>query len=517
MVVTLTVSLLLLARLGQLTVVEGVYQRKRADANRIVAVRSAAPRGIFFDTNGEAMVRNVPSYKRQIPGTAVAEAQFEELTREEAVKLSQQSGERIFFDIKREYLCGRACAVLLGYLGEVNREELQKVEGDYMIGDLLGKSGLERWYERELRGQPGSELVEVDARGMLVREIGKVEQVAGVDMNTTIDMGLQKVLYGALDGRPGAAIAQVPQTGEVLAFVSSPSYDPNNVAQSLLEEQQPFFNRVVGGAYAPGSVYKIVTAIAALEEEKITAETAFEDTGEINIGEFRFGNWFYLEHGRTEGAVDVVKALQRSNDIFFYKAGELVGANSLFEWSEMFGYNQTSGLDPLGEVAGLIPNEEWKEKTKGERWYLGNTYHMSIGQGDVTVTPLQVNRMMAAVANNGVLCDPLFLKYEVGKKSCTQLNLDEKTVELITEGLKRACEPGGTGVPFFRFERRMACKTGTAQQGGDTEHPHAWFTVFGPVETPEIALTVLVEKGGQGSEVAAPIAFEGIKYWFQKK
>lgn len=501
-------------RLMMLTVIEGQYHRAQAEANRVVAIRTTAARGIIYDQQGVALTVNEPIYRRQLPGTTLTQTRFEIISREEALALTKTSGERIFFDIKRSYPCGRACAPILGYMGEIDENELAVTTGDYVLGDFVGKGGLEKEYESFLRGVAGSELMEIDAHGAPIRAVGKVEQRPGQDLHATIDVGLQQVLYQALEGRMGAAVATVPQTGEVLALVSSPAFDPNNIAGSLAESDQPFFNRSVQGVYAPGSVFKVVLAVAGLETGEIEPETTIEDTGEIRVGSFRYGNWYFDKYGRTEGLVDVVKALQRSNDIFFYRLGEKLGPELIREWALLFGYEKKPTLTGLGEVAGLIPSPLWKEKTVGEKWFLGNTYHMAIGQGDVMVTPLQVNRMMATVAANGSRCDPVMAKREVGKESCSQLNLQVTTLEAVKLGLKNACSPGGTGAPLFQFKPTVACKTGTAQQGGDTAHPHAWVTVYAPADNPEIALTVLVEKAGEGSEVAAPIAKVGLEYWF---
>jgi penicillin-binding protein 2 len=403
----------------------------------------------------------------------------------------------------------------LGYISEVDEQELETYQDEYVLGDSIGKAGLEKTWEKDLRGKPGSELLEVNARGELMREVGRVYAEAGVDMQLTLDMKLQEVLYQALGDRKGAVVAQNPQTGEVLAMVSSPAFDPNNIGADLARQDMPFFNRATGGLYPPGSIFKIVTATAGLEEGVINEETELEDNGEIRIGEYRYGNWYYDDYGRTEGLVNVVKALRRSNDIFFYKVGELVGAEKLSDYARLFGFESNVGLEYLGAVSGTIPNPEWKEKTKGERWFLGNTYHMAIGQGDVLITPLQANRMTGAIAARGLLCPAVLRTQEVGQESCTQLNLDEKTIELVTEGMKQACEPGGTAFPFFNYQPKVACKTGTAQQGGSDHKPHAWFTAFAPIEDPQIVISVLLEESGQGSEMAAPIAKEGLEYFFQ--
>jgi penicillin-binding protein 2 len=512
-VLSFVVGILLFGRLAQLTVVEGSYRREMADSNRVIALRRAAARGILFDRNQQPLVVNVPIYKRQVPNTTVMQGMFEELTHTEAVELSQNSGERVFFDLKRDYTCGTACATLVGYAAEVDTHDLANNSG-YLPGDLIGKAGLERYFERELRGEPGSEMVEVNAKGEMVREIGENYPQAGMDMTLTVDKGLSEVLIKALADRPGAAVAQVPQTGELLALISTPTYDINRVADFLNRDDMPFFNRAIGGAYPPGSIFKIVTAVAGLEEEIIDGEATYEDTGEIVIDQYRYGNWYYDEYGRTEGNVGVVDALRRSNDIFFYKLGGDIGPDTLASWARLFGFESTAGLERLGAVAGTIPDPAWKERTKGERWYLGNTYHMAIGQGDVLVTPLQLNRMVGAVAANGSLCPVILRSGDVGQKPCEQLNLNTQALTLVKEGLLKACQPGGTGVPFFDYEVEVACKTGTAQDGGEDDLPHAWFSAYAPAQNPEIVVTVLLEHAGQGSEKAAPVALEAMEYWF---
>lgn len=513
-ILVIVVGLILLVRLGQLTLVEGVWRRALADENRILSLPLAPQRGIITDRNGLQLTRNSPLYRRQVPGSNPVQLRFEPIDRETALTLLANPLERVSFDVIREYPCGSACAPILGYMSEITEEELAD-KPEYRLGSLVGKVGAERAYERTLRGQPGEEYLEVNAQGKAVRTVGTKQPQSGNPIRLSIDAGLQQVLYEAFGEMSGAAVALDPATGEILALVSAPTFNPENIALSLPASGQPFFNRATSGMYAPGSTFKLVTATAALESGKLDEHTLFEDTGELVIGAYRFGNWLYEEHGRTEGAVNVVKALARSNDIFFYHAGELVGPEVLAEWASLFGLGKTWGLTAWGEVSGLIPTPIWKLERKAERWFLGNTYHMSIGQGDVLATPLQVAVMTAGVAAGGVICPPHLL-LDGTHPSCQQLNLHEKTRELLVAGMIQACEPGGTGSPFFTFTPKVACKTGTAQQGGEKDLPHAWFTVAAPAENPTIVLTVLVERGGQGSTVAAPIAKKGLEYWLKK-
>ena len=306
-------------------------------------------------------------------------------------------------------------------------------------------------------------------------------------------------------------------TGEILALVSSPSFDPGRPAEFVDRPEKPFFNRAVGGEYPPGSVFKLVTAVAGLEEGKVTETTQIEDTGEIRVGEFRYSNWYFDQYGRKEGALNLVGGLRRSNDIFFYRVGEAVGPEKLAEWARRLGLGKATGWELGGEGAGLVPDPAWKEKFKGERWWLGNTYHMAIGQGDVAVTPLQVN-MLTGVVGTGRLCRPeIIFNFQFSIFNCEDLGISEKTLELVRQGMTEACLPGGTAFPLFGWEPQVACKTGTAQHGGKETLPHAWFTVLAPADKPEIALTVLVEAAGEGSYEAAPVAKEILEYWFHER
>ncbi|MCL4382428.1 penicillin-binding transpeptidase domain-containing protein, partial [Patescibacteria group bacterium] len=258
-----------------------------------------------------------------------------------------------------------------------------------------------------------------------------------------------------------------------------------------------------------------------------------EDTGVITIGPYKYPNWFWLQYGKTDGLLNIVTALKRSNDIYFYKVGEWVGVEKLAQWAGKMGVGKILGIDLPGEAAGVMPTPEWRKKTRGDEWYLGDTYHLAIGQGDLQVTPLQANFWTNVIANGGKLCRPTLLK----NQDCKDLGLKKETIGLIKEGMKEACSTGGTGWPFFEFkvqssefgERKIsvACKTGTAEYGDPQNKTHAWFTVFAPLpaeksakaapaDEPELTITVLVEGGGEGSNVAAPIAKKILEEWFNR-
>lgn len=485
--------LIIWLRLFYLQIVKGNENLELADNNRIKIIPIVAPRGVILDRNNQVLVRNRPE--------------------------------------GREYIYGEALAHVLGFISEVNEADLGS---GYKIGDLIGKLGLEQTYDKMLRGQDGGVLVETNASGQAIREIKKTQPITGNNINTTLDLGLQKKTFEVLKNRKGAVIVSNPNNGEILALVSSPSFNPNvltfnalpspdplrqkNIAKIFNDSNQPLFNRVISGLYPPGSTFKIVTAIAGLESGKIDSETKVEDTGEIKVGAFSFGNWYFRQYGKTEGQLDLLKAIQRSNDIYFYKVGEWVGITKIFEWAKYFGLNQVLGIDISGEASGLLPTPEWKKQTKMEDWYLGDTYITAIGQGDLLLTPLQVNHMVSVVAAMGKSCPPHLLKES--KENCMPLNIKPQNLALIKEGMKLACSEGGTGWPFFNFVPQVGCKTGTAEfgpTGVKTLKTHAWFSAFAPWDKPEIVVTVLLEGAGEGSTEAGPVAKEILSYWFKDR
>jgi len=508
--------LLLIGRLFELQIILGAKYRTLAEENRIKKEVMPAPRGMIYDRNNQPLIKNEPIYRLEKKECELD--CFGEITREQALKIEAAGGEeaeRLRIDVGRDYLYGKALAHVLGYLGEASEEEVKS--GRWGLGDLVGRTGIEEKYEEILQGQDGGVIYEVDTLGNRVREIGKIETVPGRDLELSIDARLSKVAYQALEGKPGAVIATEAKTGQVLVLVSSPAFNPNHLnPEDLIDEKKPMFNRAIGGQYPPGSTFKVVTAAAGIEENKVNESTTYEDVGFIQIGEYIYKNWYYNQYGRTEGEIGLVRAIKRSTDTFFYKVGEWVGANKLAEWGRAFGYGQKSGIDLAGEVEGLVPTPKWKEKTKGEKWFLGNTYHFAIGQADLVATPLQINMMTSVIANKGKLCSPR-VKKEEKIEECLDLKLKAETLRLVKEGMKEACSTGGTAFPFFDFSPQVGCKTGTAEFGDPEERTHAWLTAFAPVDDPEIVVTALVEKGGEGAYVAAPIVKEVMEEWFHSK
>ena len=513
---------LLAFRLYDLTIRLGTYYRQLADEQRVKVRKIVAHRGIIFDRKGRPLVRNIPIYKKCELGKTACDL----LSREQALKLEVEGKDAdLVVEVGREYLYGESMAHLLGYLGEATEEEVRS--GKASVGSLLGRTGIEQQYEDFLKGIDGGELVEVDTHGVTVRKLGKKDPAAGNDLFLSVDATLQQVAYEALraakgvypEGSARGAVIATDRWGEVLALVSSPSFDPNlltradpseveKVEEILSSPEKPMFNRVVGGSYPPGSTFKIVTGSAGLEEGKITAATKIEDPGQIVIGQYRFANWYFTRYGKTEGIIGLVRSIARSTDTFFYKVGEWVGAEKLVEWGKKFGLAQLSGIDLPGEIAGFLP-----EPAEGS-WFLGNTYHLAIGQGALGLTPLQVNQMTSVIALGGKLCQPE-IKTDA-EFSCKEVGLKGETIDLIREGLKQACSPGGTAGVFFDFSPPVACKTGTAEFSDPKGRTHAWLTAFVPADNPEIVVTALVEAGGEGSSVAAPIVKKVLEEWFRK-
>ncbi len=507
---------ILFGRLFQLQIVEGEKNRKLVEEQRISLRKIKAPRGEILDREGRILARNIPVFKRWNR----QKREWERISREEALHLEAEGEENeLSIDVLREYPYGEATSHLLGYLGEVNKEEL----GNYALGDLKGRTGIEEEYEEILRGIDGGELFETDTSGRIIRKIGKKEPIAGKDVKLSINLDLQLAAFEALKGEKGGVIAQNPNTGEVLVLVSSPSFNPNKITKDeLTDPGNPFFNRVISGIYPPGSTFKIITAAAGLEEGKIRKDTKIEDLGVITVGKYRYANWYFTQYGKTEGMVDLVWALKRSTDTFFYKVGEWVGAEKIIEWGRKFGLGKVLGIDLPGESSGFLPNPS------GEEWFLGNTYHLAIGQGGLMLTPLQVNVMTSVIASRGKLCRPyLFVsqgaperdfgeRENANKSSCFEVGLKKETISLITEGMKEACSQGGTAFPLFDFKPQVACKTGTAEFDDPAGRTHAWLTAFAPIENPEIVVTALVEAGGEGSSVAAPIVKKVLDAYFHR-
>ncbi len=526
--VLLVAFLILLTKMFELQIIKGDYYRNLSEENRIRHIPIPAPRGKILARGGEALADNIKIKKR----INFKNSGGYEITND----LTNATPEEIITDFKRFYPLGASFAHASGYLSQVSDSQINKVDpdclekGPRMSGILIGTTGLEEEYECQLSGVPGEELIEVNTQGKKIRSIGRKEPVPGQDIKTTIDYNLQTEIARDMEGKKGAAIATNPN-GEILAFYSGPTFDPNllidrtdkiKIADLLKNTDLPFFDRVISGTFHPGSVFKPLVALAALQERAIDSTFLYDDQGVINVKNsfsdvsYSYSNWYFSEFGRKEGEIGLTRAIARSTDTFFYKIGEMVGPDALAKWAQKFGLDKPTGIDLPGEKAGLIPTPEWKKKTTHESWFLGNTYHMAIGQGDVSLTPIEVNTYISAFANNGLICPAHFSNLWSGK--CRQVDVKQGNLDLIKEGMKQACSTGGTAFTFFDFAAKhggvnVACKTGTAEVGTDGT-PHAWFTLLAPAENPQVVVTILIERGGQGSEVAGPIARKIMDLYF---
>lgn len=549
---------LLALRLGFLQIVKGDYYRGLSDSNRIRNTVIHAPRGVIFDRNGKPLVINTPGYREVLDGkTKLIDGQ-------DAISRLVNNDTHLEIDSLRQYPCKDACAHVVGYVGQISPADLKNpLYSSYKATDLLGKMGIESYYEPVLKGIDGAKLTEVDATGKNLRVLGQTDPVPGQNITLTLDMQLQQAVAIAMkDIKKGAAIVSTPQ-GEILALFSSPSFDPNlftmgkkynpspdtdqSVEQIITDSASPLLDRAISGTYPPGSTFKLVTAAAGLQNNLITSNFTVKDTGVLKVGDFSFANWYFTQYGRTDGDVNVVKAIQRSNDIFFYTVGQMVGVDRLSGFAKQFGSGTPLGLDLPGEAAGLLPTKEWKEKVVGDKWYLGDDYHYGIGQGYLLTTPLQVNMWTQAIANAGKLYKPRLLKNTANTVSSPiESNLLTKgNYELIRQGMIEACQTGGVAWPLFNFKINpstgsgekikvdgkdfftpenatssaqigvsVACKTGTAQHGDDNTLPHAWITLFAPAYNPQVVVTVLAESSGEGSNIAGPIAKKILEGYF---
>ncbi len=497
-------TIILFLRLFQLTIVKGRYYRNLSEQNRIREIIIEAPRGEIVDRKGFVIAKNLlPDINLEIDQNFLKNNQ----------KITSQ----------RIYQSPEAISSIVGYRQIADNGDLKNDRCQYKLklGDRTGKKGIEKLFDCQLRGVPGKKLVEIDAKGKYLRTIDVIQPQAGEKIQLSLDLNLQKKSYELIRDKKAAVVVANPKTGEILASVSTPGFNSqdfedqvnSNIQNYLVDENNPLFNRVTEGTYPPGSLFKLVVATAGLEEKTIDEKTQIEDTGIIKAGPLTFGNWYFLSYGKTEGMVDIIKAIRRSNDIFFYKTGGETGEDKIKKWAEIFGLGKRTGIN-LDEAEGIIPSSFWKKETLKENWYLGDTYNLSIGQGYVGTTPLQMALVADVFANGGYLCKPQLLKQNVG--ICKKLPISQKTINLIREGMKQACSTGGTGWPLFDFKPQTACKTGTAESHAMSGMPHAWITAFAPYDNPEIAVTVIVEEGGQGSDVAGPIAKEILKAYFER-
>ncbi len=481
------------------------------------------------------------------------------ITQQESIQFEVSSHQLPGFSLVnipvRDYVDAESFSHALGYTGVISDSEYENLrEDDYGLNDFIGKSGIELSYEKYLRGTNGNKQVEVDASGNPIKELGVAEPEPGNILQLNIDAGLQKKIYEDFTkspvGNKGAAVAINPKTGEVLALVSVPGFNNNLFApgikpevyqQMLDDENLPLYNRAISGTYPPGSTIKPVGAAAALQEGIVDKNTIIYDRGVLVIpNQFNPGITynFYGWKRAGLGAMDVASAIAESSDIYFYTIGgghptstiKGLGAEKLAEYYRRFGMGAVTGIDISGEKPGRVADPAWKESYyKNDaimaKWYLGDTYHIAIGQGDMLATPLQVTVWTAAVANNGILNKPRLLKQVLSQTGETiftpeaeqliNAGIDLEHLKAVQEGMREnVTGEKGSGRQLAALPISAAGKTGTSQfDGSDPSRTHAWYTAYAPYEDPQIAITVLVEAGGEGHAAAVPIVKNALQWW----
>ena len=576
--------LLLFIRLWHLQVIRGNEFMRLSENNRIRIRENPADRGMLLDRKGRLLAHNRPSFEvylipedlKKNPEVLVKVGEMLNMTQNEIrnklqslkkrppfkpvkIKSDIDWNELALLEFNRVHLPGLIVDVrprrayhyddlashLIGYLGEVDENDLrQSKDSPYRLGAFIGKYGVECQWETDLRGVDGGRQIEVDALGREIKPLRSVDPFPGNNLILTIDLDLQQVAEETFQDKRGALIAMDPKTGKVLAMVSKPSFDPALFARNILAEEwrslienphHPLQNKGIQGQYPPGSVFKIVTAIAGLESGVITPDTQLTCTGTYPYGNRDFRCWKEGGHG----TLSLHRAIVESCDIFFYQVGLKVGVDRIAHYASELGLGRPTGIYLPHEKPGIVPSSSWKKKRSGVPWYSGETLSLAVGQGYLNTTPLQLVNLISAVSNNGIFYLPQVVErveniygnvlkayrpVEIGRA-----NISENTLRIIQDALSGVVnEPRGTGWVCALKGVKVAGKTGTAQvitmaqnfRKGDMDRmplkfrDHAWFVAYAPCENPQIAVAVLVEHGGFGAAAAAPIAKKVIEKYF---
>lgn len=563
--------MVIIARLYYLQVYQADRYKTLADENRISTRLLVPPRGIIFDRNGVTIASNQQNFQALIVAEQAPNVQETLDAFKKIMPLSEAEEERIKKDLKRNrsfvpikirdnlsweevsriqlnapdlpgividegltryYPFGAGMAHILGYVSSVSDKDVKDDPLLEVPGFKIGKSGIEKYLEKALRGESGNLKLEVNAYGRIMKEIERVDGIPGKDVQLTIDLRLQQKAFELFGEESGAAVLLDVHTGEILAFVSAPSFDPNMMTQGLStedwnallhNERNPLTDKAISGQYSPGSTFKMIVALAALEAGVIKPETRTYCAGKMFLGNHAFHCWKKEGHGH----LNVVEALQHSCDIFFYETAQKLGIEKIADMARRFGLGSKINIGLENEKAGLIPDKEWKLRRFGEPWQQGESLISGIGQGYILTTPLQLATMTARLVNGGYEIKPTFLKVSDGEKSkIRKIDVSPTNLELIKEGMYAVVnKPGGTAwrSQFDYHGQRMGGKTGTTQvrritmkerrEGikKESELPwrlrnHALFVGYAPHDNPKYAVAVLVEHGGGGSSVAAPLA-----------
>ena len=526
-----------------------------ASRNRLRIFRMPAPRGIITDINGAPLAVNVRTFninvypvdvkdeeskirisnilqRNGIPMTVeklqeLIQKQYsapyraitliKNLTFSQVAELvtDREFNEMLFVSPmwRRTYPASEVAAHAVGYVSEITKEELEtRDSSQYRGGDLIGKTAIEAFYDDDLNGWAGESVIEVDARGRKLRDISSKEPVRGKDIILSVDLEAHRYAAELMGKYRGAVVAMDVNDGSIKCIYSSPSYDPNSLTWGISSKEwaaltdrieRPMMNRAISGSYPPASTFKVVTASAALEAKTINTRTNVHCPGYFTLGTGRFRCWKRTGHGSE----NVNNAIRDSCDVFFYQTATWLGIDKLILTAEKYGVGQKTGIDLISEVDGTIAGPKWKRERIKEAWYGGDTVNYSIGQGYLLMTPLQLARTYAAIANNGKLVKPrLNIESKVEYK---KVNISDTTIKLMQEALLSVTNRG-TGRRANMFGVKLAGKTGTAQNSHGEDH--AWFVGYGPEKNPKYVVVAIAEAGRAGSEVTAPIVGKMLNY-----
>ncbi len=579
--IIIAIFILLISRLAWMQLINGPQYKKIAEENRIRQITAQAPRGNIYDRSGALLVGNRPSFaisiipseynnsteatSRLATITGLWPAEIEKMLKTgegfiyTPIRLKRDVNQTMIAKIKehkyylpgvmievvpvRQYVYGELASHVVGFVGSISEEEYEKhKEKGYNPNDFIGKDGLEREWEEMLRGIDGGLQVEVNALGEEMKIIGDKPAMAGKGLVLTIDANLQKAVQDALGNQVGAsrklgepatggsAVVLDVHTGAVLAMANYPSFDPNDFASGISslnwnkligDPRHPLVNKTIQNTYPPGSVFKIVTAAAALDKGYVTGKEIFDDKGSYLLNGWKFYGW----ETKGLGKLTIVDAICWSSDPVFYELGRRLGIDDLGSYALTFGLGQATRIKLGGEEQGIVPTTGWKEAIYGEEWYPGETIIAAIGQGYYLVTPLQQAMLLLAVANKGILYRPMIVdrvlaldgsvyeKYE--PEVMRSIYLKDETWELIQEGLVAVPTRGTAASVFQGFNPKIAGKTGSAETGTGTVH--SWFSCYAPADNPEIVVSVLVEEGGDGSVAEAPVVRKILEAYFERR
>lgn len=590
-IIVLICLFLLFLRLVYLQVARGAYYGKKAEENMLLQIPIRAPRGIIYDKEGKPLVRNIPSFNVYIVpdqminyGRTVSvissilkidkkniysKIKSNSYDKSRSIKIKDNISKQQMFRLEelrkklpgvyiymepiREYMYKSMGSHMFGYISEVNEDEYKRLKNSgYELGDLIGKQGIEKQYESCLRGKNGAQLMQVDSSGMVIKHMGQVRPVNGNNLYLNIDLDLQSAAYKSVLNKinylkrigvhnvGASAICMDAKDGKILAFISYPDYDPNIFIKGMTEKQYktlildnffPLLNRGVSTAFPCASIFKIVTSTAALAEGLVKENSILNCPGYYNLGEFTFHCFNRSGHG----SINFLEAIAYSCDVVFYYLGEKLGIDKILKYAKNYGLGSPTGIDLDEEIHGLLPDSKWKMKAVGAQWYPGDTINMSIGQGYLQVTPVQVLSMTQMLANNGKRVKPfiaqkiessegnIIREFYAMDEPKPEIEINNDIYKIVKKGMGLVTEKG-TAFGLNIKEFKIAGKTGTVENSLTQSNPygrnHTWFTCFAPYDenkSPKIVVIVFFEQsGGFGGSIAAPVAYDIVKCYYDK-